>query len=285
MQSKSIWTAYYVSIVMGVLICLSGAAANAATMVFLSTDEGETLGGLSFEDEDLAQYNTATGDATLFFNGDAAFDSEEDLNAAHVLPNGHVLLSTDGDVTLGGLTFGDDDIVEYDPVTGTASLFFDGGSLFGNDFENIDAVHVLPNGNLVISTTNSTALGGLGFEDGDLAEYNPVTDTATLFFDEDLFSGNEDIDAVHVLPNGNIVLSTADGATLGGLTFKDGDLAEYNPSTGIASLFFDEDLFSGAANINATYIIFDPSSSIPEPGSLVLLGAGALGMATRRRAG
>ena len=67
------------------------------------------------------------------------------------------------------------------------------------------------------------------FEDGDLVESDPF-DSATLFFDEDLFSDDEDIDAVHVLANGNIVLSTKGSATLGGLSFQDQDLVIYNPS-------------------------------------------------------
>lgn len=31
---------------------------------------------------------------------------------------------------------------------------------------------------------------------GDLVEYNPNSDSASIFFDEDLYSADEDIDAV-----------------------------------------------------------------------------------------
>ena len=40
---------------------------------------------------------------------------------------------------------------------------------------------------------------------------------------------SEQIDALHVRNNGNILLSTDTSATLGGLTFLDGDIVEYNP--------------------------------------------------------
>ncbi len=281
MQSKSSLKTY-VMIIVGVLICLSGAVANATTIV-LSTNENETLGGLTFEDEDLVAYNPVTGIGTLFFDGDAMFTGEEDIDAVHILNNGNILLSTEGDATIGGLTFGDDDLVEYNPVTGTASLFFDGGALFSNGFEDIDAVHILNNGNILLSTSTGATIGGSTFEDGDIVEYNPITGIATLFFDEDLFSADEDIDAVHLLNNGNLVISTTGGATMGGLTFEDGDLVEYNRLTKIATLFFDEDLFTSSADINAVYVVESTVVGVPEPltATLCLIGSGMLIMVTR----
>ena len=60
-------------------------------------------------------------------------------------------------------------------------------------------------GTFVLSTYDEAGLGGLTFQDEDLVDYDPVTDTATMVFDGSaLFTdgGAEDIDAVHVLPNG-----------------------------------------------------------------------------------
>ena len=142
--------------------------------------------------------------------------------------NATIILSTDATETLGGLTFNNGDLAEYNPTTDTATLFFD-GSLFSG-VEEIDAVHVLANGNIILSTENDATLGGLLFEDGDLVEYNPTTDVATLYFDEDLFSQDESIDAVYILDNGNIILSTVSNARLGGLNFGYEDLVEYNPT-------------------------------------------------------
>lgn len=164
--------------------------------IVLSTNENETLGGLTFEDEDLVEYNPNTGVAILLFDGDQVFSGEEDIDAVHVSANGTIVLSTEGDATLGGLTIGDDDLALYDPDTGTASLLFDGGALFSNGFEDIDAVHLLDDGNILLSTLTGATLGGLTFEDGDLVEYNPNSDSASIFFDEDLYSADEDIDAV-----------------------------------------------------------------------------------------
>jgi hypothetical protein len=54
---------------------------------------------------------------------------------------------------------------------------------------------VLASGNIVLSTTT---LDGLTFGSGDLAEYNPGTNVATVFLDSAAFSGAENIDAAHV---------------------------------------------------------------------------------------
>ncbi|MEE8271859.1 MAG: Ig-like domain-containing protein, partial [Alphaproteobacteria bacterium] len=228
----------------------------------LSTLGDATLGGLTFGDDDLAEYVPATDTAALSFDGGALFSNgSEDVDAVHVLANGHIILSTIGDATLGGLTFGKDDLVDYDPVADTATLLFDGGALFSNTSEDIDAAHVLANGHIVLSTTDDATLGGLTFGDDDLVEYDPVADTATLIFDGGaLFSsGFEDIDAVHVLDNGHFVLSTIGNATLGGLSFGDDDLVDYDPVADTATLLFDGGAsFSNAAeDVDAAFVSGD----------------------------
>ncbi|MBA7696490.1 hypothetical protein ES703_105138 [subsurface metagenome] len=257
-----------------VLILVAAVASPVNATIILSTDATETLGGLSFYDGDLAEYDPATNTATLYFD-ENLFGGDEDIDAAHILDNGNILLSTEGGATLGGLGFGDGGLIEYNPTTGSGTLFFNEG-LFGSD-EDIDAVHILTNGNIILSTIDGATLGGLSFGDGDLIEYNPTTDTATLFFDESLFSADEDIDAVHILESGNIVLSTGGAAALGGLSFGDGDLIEYNPTTYSATLYFAEGLFSSNANIDAVYV-----TPLPEPATIGMLGLGCLVLIRRR---
>ncbi|MHC4160322.1 MAG: PEP-CTERM sorting domain-containing protein, partial [Planctomycetota bacterium] len=119
---------------------------------------------------------------------------------------------------------------------------------------------------------------GLTFGSGDLVEYNPIADTAALFFDANLFDGSENIDAIHVLGNGNIILSTEGGATLGGLSFADGDLVEYNPTTDIATLYFNEGLFTNNADVDAVH-----APTLPEPATVALLGLGFLVLINNRK--
>ena len=171
---------------------------------------------------------------------------------------GNIIISSSGSEIIGGLHFRDGDLVEYDEVTNTASLLFS-ETLFLND-EDIDAVTMLANGNIVFSTEEEETLAGLRFNDGDLIEYNPTTNMVSLFFSEGLFSYDTDIDAAHVLDNGNIVLSTQSDAKLGGLRFNDGDLVEYNPTTNFTRLLFSEGYFSEDEDIDAVSIL--PSGNI-----------------------
>jgi len=245
--------------------------------IILSTDNTETLGGLTFSKGALAEYNPTTDTATLYFDG-SLFGGPADIDAVHVLANGNIVLSTAAAATLGGLTFGDGDLIEYNPTTDVGTLYLD-GSLFVGGNEDIDGVHILDNGNIILSTLDAATLGGLSFGEGDLVDYNPTTDIATLLFDGSLFDSSENVDAVHVLGNGNIILSTVGAATLGGLTFIDGDLVEYNPTTDVATLYFAESLFSNNADVDAVYV-----TPLPEPATIALLGFGCLVLVRRRHA-
>ncbi|ODS31786.1 MAG: hypothetical protein SCARUB_03110 [Candidatus Scalindua rubra] len=122
-----------------------------------------------------------------------------------------LLLSTTKTATLGGLTFKDDDLVTYNPDTEVATLFFDGSAFFGHN-EDIDAVSFLDEDSIALSTKSSANIGSLNFKDEDLVRIDltsPTTGTASLFFDgSEHFNNNEDMDAVSVLSNGSILLST-----------------------------------------------------------------------------
>jgi hypothetical protein len=179
------------------------------------------LGGLSFEDDDLVDYDIAGDSATLIFDGNTLFtDSDEKIISVHVLDNGHLIISTDRNATLGGLSFTDKDLVEYDAAADTASLFFDGSLTTFNS--KIDAVHVLPNGHIVLSPKGNATLGGLSFAAGDLVDYDPVADSAELIFDgSSLFSDpKEKILSVHIGPGSGTVAGGGGGGSCNG-TFRD----------------------------------------------------------------
>ncbi len=222
--------------------------------VVLSTDGSATLGGLSFDDLDLVEYDSSTDIATLMLEA-ALTTLNSKIRAVHILDNGHIVLSTRDDATLGGINFKNEDLVEYDPMTDTATMYFDGSLHFAED-ENIISLHILSNGNLVLSTDGDAELGGLSFSNRDLVEYNPTSRTASIYFDGDATSLSQNITALHVLDNGHLVMATKSDTTLGGLDFTGADLIKYDKDTDSATLYFPgNELFSDDnEKINSVHI-------------------------------
>ena len=120
------------------------------------------------------------------------------------MDNGHLLLSNEYTAALGGVSFGPNDLVDYDPATDTATLYFDGDAVSFTGW--IDAVHLLDNGHLVLSTDSAATLGGLSFGDDDLVDYDPVGDSAALYFDGSLFTDSETVRSAHVGPGSSSVV-------------------------------------------------------------------------------
>jgi unsaturated chondroitin disaccharide hydrolase len=137
-------------------------------------------------------------------------------------------------------------------VTARHELLFDGSDVgLSSDSEDLDALAILPDGRLVISTTGRATVPGLTAEDEDLLLFTPaVTEqnsglgrrtagTWSLLFDGSdvgLSSDNEDIDALSLLPDGRLVISTlGDGSVPGpdgkSISIRGEDLLAFTPAT------------------------------------------------------
>jgi len=225
------------------------------------------------------------------------FDFEEDIDAAHLRRDGKIVISTQTASMIDGTPFGDGDLILYDRDSGAATKFFDEGNFA--DAANVDAFYLFeegPNeGKLLLSTAAVATLGGLvDFEPGDLVLYDPVTDTATLFFSQELVTGTaaqRNIDAVHVR-RGRLILSfLVSGGTLGGLVLEPQDLVAYDRRTDTATVFLDGDgLFNGVtAKLNAVTFTFPRLPALPTAGlgilaiALAAVGVGRATRATRQR--
>lgn len=255
------------------------AVGTGASAVVISTSTFETLGGVGFNEDDLVAYDIGTDTTTvpILFVGDDEFKFGENIDAVHVIDSQNILLSTQNGAQLGAaeVDIGNGDVVSYNLLTEVVTVVFSESLLGAGD---VNAASLLANGNLVISTTTGESLPGVGaFGPGDLVEWDGSTGTK-IFDGQALFGGIEDIDAVHVLADGSIVLSTDNDATLGGLSFDEATLVLYDPLTGNASPYqgFDSNVFGEAANIDAVFV--------PEPSTFSLIALGLLiPIATTRR--
>ncbi|MGV3592658.1 MAG: DUF6701 domain-containing protein [Gammaproteobacteria bacterium] len=226
----------------------------AATERFLIsvTEDGSTLGGLTFDDGDLVLYDPVTGVSTMFLDASALTggDTLQNVDALHLLPNGHIIMSTTTDgASIGGVTFNAEDLVLYDPILKTATLVFDGSTIFASSTSDIDAVHVLYNDSysptdwdIIVSTTDTATIGALTFQDNDIVSYDVSTGLATLLedgSDDDLFGSTDgDISALYLRYDdaNKYILSTGDeDVTIGSsgeqLSFERGELVEIDLTT------------------------------------------------------
>ncbi len=130
-----------------------GAMVDAVSLVgallFLSFDTTVALDGLIVEDEDIVFFSTVTGEFGEFFVGsDAGVTPDLDLDGLHRL-GGLLFVSFDGSGEIDGISFDDDDVLEFDPGIGSWKLAYDGSSQHvGWAAADLNALHVRAAGDL-----------------------------------------------------------------------------------------------------------------------------------------
>jgi hypothetical protein len=209
---------------------------------FLASFESNgTVGGVTFADEDILKFDGSAW--SLFFDGSDVGVDAADVFALYLLDQDSILLTFTASVSVGGQTYAPTDIVRFDATSlgdvtaGSFSLYLNGIDVgLDSSSDNIDALEVLPDGRVLVSTTGGPTVPGLsGLADEDILAFVPTSlgattsGTWTWYFDgSDVAMGStsEDSDAIDVAPNGAIYLSTT------------GDFAVTNVSG------FDEDIFS-----------------------------------------
>jgi hypothetical protein len=198
------------------------------------------------------------------------------IDAFAWLDSDTLLLSVDTDRAniLPGMTgpIDDSDIVRFDATSlggttaGTFSMYFDGSDVgLTQSAADVDALELLSDGRLVISTTGTVSVSSPSARDEDLLVFTPTAlgqttvGTFALYFDgSDVGLGDaaEDVDAMSVDSSGTFFLSTADAFAVPGVSGADEDAFVFNPTalgpttagTYSQSLFFDGSSFGLAAN-------------------------------------
>ncbi len=242
--------------------------------VTLSNILGAVSFGLTSDGSELPKYIPIIDITVLLFDEDSSAGNYI-RDAVYVRDNNGLILPTIPAAMPGGLILEDKGFPEYNPMPDVSTLFYYKDLFAVSDILNI--VYLRKNDGTIL-TTSRAMFGSLIFRDFDLPYYNPISDIAILFFDEDLFAGNQLVDMVYI-PGNNIIPSAASGATLDGLTFENRGLIEYNHPTNITAMQLAESIF---ANIGTFYITPD-SFVIPEPAPIVILGLGSLYLLRKRK--
>lgn len=257
-------------------IALGWASTVAAVPIFVSDVQNNNGAAPGFRNGDvLADDDSGVADDHSILLSEDLFSGNENVDAFHWIDDTTFALSTTNQATLGGITFQDEDVVLYDAVLDTASILFDGSSVFSGN-EDVNGFHLLDDGRFLLSTNQDAQIGALAFEDEDIVVYDPgigVT-SAAIFLDGDAtFAGEEDVDAIfynEVI--GGLFFSTDANATIAGTTFTDGEVIERRD--GLFRRFFSFENLPGANDVDAF-------SAVPEPSSAVLIGLGLLALASR----
>ena len=161
-----------------------------------------------------------------------------------------LLISSNSDGKVGGITFKDEDILAYDLQSHQWSMYFDGSDV--GISKDVDGLAVAWDGSLVLSFNATTKVPGVGLvSDADLVLFTPTrlgATTAGTFMLKytgatyGLTTADEDIDAVTVIDAYNIDLSTVGDFAL---TIGDQNTGKDEDLIGIYSDYGWNDYYTG----------------------------------------
>ncbi len=246
-------------------------AATSASSFYFSPAEDNSLpvGSVAgVADEDILGFDGA--DFTVVFDGSDVGIEGVDLDAFTFVDADTILMSFDKRISITGLgTVDDSDIVQFDATSlgsdtaGSFSRFFDGSNVgLDTNNEDIDAIALLPDGRLLMSTTGRARVSGISARDEDIIAFMPAspgdytTGTWAMYFDGSDVGRGENINGVAVAANGDIYLTTKDDFVIAGTPGGNEDVYVCTPSSlgfrtacGYASaVYFDGSAFGLADN-------------------------------------
>ena len=158
-------------------------------------------------------------------------------------------MSFDTDFTLSGFGAVDDsDILRFTPTStgdttaGTWSWYFDGSDVgLTTSSEDVDALTVLPDGRLLISTVDTVSVTGASGADEDLLAFTPTalgsttSGTWAMYFDGSdvglASTSNEDLNGVWVDAAGKIYLTTLGNFSVTGVSGDGSDIFVCTPGS------------------------------------------------------
>jgi hypothetical protein len=231
---------------------LTGGLCGGVNDLFVGTNRGGTVGGVTFGDVDILALDRDSGTWSKFFEG-------RDVNVTTNLTgftfdpgDNCLLISFDGNEKKLGLgIIKPNDILKFCPSSlgattiGTWSVYFDGSDVgLAAKSENLDALELLPDGRLLLSTkgnfsvknaTNNTVTG----RDEDILIFDPTTlgPNTTGSFERYLDGSDvpgldkEDVTGIYYNPlNGDLHISIQGKFVVGGVAGDSSDIIILRPN-------------------------------------------------------
>jgi VCBS repeat-containing protein len=240
---------------------------NSYDYYYFSTAAGGSLTGsdgtpLSIADADvvrLAVGGSGAYDFELYFDGSdvGLTTGNEDIDAFDILPDGNIVLSTVGTFLVPGpsgisIRGRGEDLLLFVPsslgsdTAGAWHLYFDGSDVgLSTTNENVDAVAVLEDGRILVSTTGNVSVPSASGDDKDLLALTPTLlgdeteGTWATYFDGtdvELTNSTEDVDALFVDPAAGapglpaLFFSTRGNFAVTGASGTNDDVFQFTPT-------------------------------------------------------
>ena len=157
--------------------------------VLMSFDTAFTLSGFgAIDDSDILRFTpTTTGDVTAgswswYFDGSdvGLTTNDEDVDAFTVLPDGRLLISTLGNVSVTGASGADEDLLAFTPAalgattSGTWAMYFDGSDVaLSTNNEDVNGVWVDAAGKIYLTTLGAFSVTGASGDGSDIFVCTP----------------------------------------------------------------------------------------------------------------
>lgn len=253
--------------------------AGGEALLFSTGGNEEFPNAVQAEPADIVQYDGSEF-AILFDGSDVGLDGAN-IDALAIVGDNQLLLSFSSDVNIAGLgNIGSGDVVLFqadslgEDTAGTFSLFASGAELGLNPADNIDALDLLDDGSLVVSTLRNTTLssgpdgGTFSANDEDLIQITPdefgnfSTGTRQIFLDGSdvgLSFSNENIDGISINDleirlstfRGNSVSTSVAGSAEDVLTFTATQFGEETQGSYVGITFNGGDEAGFGFDLNA----------------------------------
>jgi hypothetical protein len=221
------------------------AAGNqSSSIIYLSPSTNSSVSGDSscviFSDNDIVAFDPVNNDWAMYFDASAVLITEA-LDGFSLLDEGSILLTFAKSAVVPGVgTVNPSDIIKYIPTTGTFEYYFDGSDVGLSDKgEEIDAIAVLPNGHIIISTVGSNDVSGFNVGPEDLIEFTPnslgatTSGTFAMYLDgSDVGLVGENIDGVSLGDFGEVLVSFEDDLTTLGVSVSSADIVSFTGALG-----------------------------------------------------